>query len=331
MKTLIIAMMATSALAAAAPASAQYQNQQPGQSPYGNAGSQNAQGAASFDVRIAQLEERLDAGIRAGTIDRRQGAALRQQVAQLRQLERDNRRRGFNPQQHSEMQQRIAQLRHQIRSADRGSYDRHERQNDWAEYDARYGHPGAGADVHGSGRFDARLAQLEQRLEAGIRSGAISRRDAAGFRQQLAELNRMDRQTRGRALGGQHQSDMQQRISELRQQIRIADRGSYDRYERQGEWADYDRFGGDAYGQAGPGQTDAACQGRSGLGGIVDSLIGGATCLRVGERASGNLYAVPQQHAARYRDGGGVYYRSDGRVIYGIDARTHTVVRVYSM
>jgi hypothetical protein len=31
-----------------------------------------------------------------------------------------------------------------------------------------------------------------------------------------------------------------------------------------------------------------------------------------------------------YRDGNGVYYRSDGRNIYQIDARTNVVTRVFS-
>jgi nuclear transport factor 2 (NTF2) superfamily protein len=40
---------------------------------------------------------------------------------------------------------------------------------------------------------------------------------------------------------------------------------------------------------------------------------------------------VPSQYRYQYRDGNGVYYRSDGRAIYQIDARTDTVLRVYSM
>jgi hypothetical protein len=38
---------------------------------------------------------------------------------------------------------------------------------------------------------------------------------------------------------------------------------------------------------------------------------------------------VPYEYRGQYRDGGGVYYRSDGRAIYQIDARTNTVLGVY--
>jgi hypothetical protein len=40
---------------------------------------------------------------------------------------------------------------------------------------------------------------------------------------------------------------------------------------------------------------------------------------------------VPYEYRSRYRDGNGVYYRSDGRQIYQIDARTQTVLRIYAI
>jgi hypothetical protein len=49
--------------------------------------------------------------------------------------------------------------------------------------------------------------------------------------------------------------------------------------------------------------------------------------LQVGQRVPYNLYGIPSQ----YRDGNGVYYRSDGRRIYQIDARNDTVIRIFAM
>ena len=40
---------------------------------------------------------------------------------------------------------------------------------------------------------------------------------------------------------------------------------------------------------------------------------------------------MPYEYRNQYRDGNGVYYRSDNRAIYQIDARTDTVVRIYSL
>ena len=42
-----------------------------------------------------------------------------------------------------------------------------------------------------------------------------------------------------------------------------------------------------------------------------------------------DLDPVPYAYRSRYRDGRDVYYRSDGRAIYGIDARTNAVVEVH--
>jgi hypothetical protein len=66
------------------------------------------------------------------------------------------------------------------------------------------------------------------------------------------------------------------------------------------------------------------------VGQILDRVTGN-NGLRVGQRASANLGAVPYDYRSQYRDSDSVYYRSDNRNIYQIDARTQTVVRVYPM
>ena len=94
-------------------------------------------------------------------------------------------------------------------------------------------------------------------------------------------------------------------------------------YDRDGRWDDDARNGAnnDDY------ERPAA---RGGLGGIIDNVLGRGS-LRVGQRASGNLSALPYEYRNQYRDTNSAYYRTDGRQIYQIDARTQTVVRVYAM
>ena len=98
-------------------------------------------------------------------------------------------------------------------------------------------------------------------------------------------------------------------------------------HDRDGRW-DED----EVYGVGGP-YEEVECVNRGGIGGIFDRVLGTGDCpgLRVGQRATGNLGAVPSEYRNRFRDGNGSYYRSDGRAIYQIDARTHTVVRIYSI
>jgi hypothetical protein len=102
--------------------------------------------------------------------------------------------------------------------------------------------------------------------------------------------------------------------------------GRYDRLDRNNDgWDDRDhdrdgRWDDDGY------QEPA----RGGIGGIIDNVLGTGG-LRVGQRAPSNLGALPYEYRGRYRDSNGAYFRSDGRSIYEIDARTQTVVRVHPM
>jgi hypothetical protein len=177
------------------------------------------------------------------------------------------------------------------------------------------------------------IAQLDARLQAGVRDGLIDRTEARELRMDLRELRRLERQYSYNGLTQAERQDLRQRLRSLREDIRLADNGRYDRDNRYGNWNDWND---DGYtGRGGPYEPayDTACDNRGGIGGVIDSVLGRDNCysLRVGSRATGNLYSVPSQYRYQYRDGNGVYYRSDGRAIYQIDARTDTVLRIYPM
>lgn len=218
-----------------------------------------------------------------------------------------------------------------------------------------------GTNVNSGVGISNQIAQLDARLQAGISAGLIDRSEARELRMDLRDLRRLERQYSYNGLTQAERQDLRQRIRSLRQDIRIADNGRYDRDNRYGNWndpywndgyatridrnndgwddRDYDRDGridDDGYiGRGGPYEPayDTVCETRGGIGGVIDSVLGRENCysLRVGSRATGNLYSVPSQYRYRYRDGNGVYYRSDGRAIYQIDARTNTVLRIYDM
>ena len=228
-----------------------------------------------------------------------------------------------------------------------------------------YGNQGYGtqgyANAGGTVGIANRIAQLDARLQAGIQSGAVSRQEAQSLRAQLRQLRQLERQYSYNGLSQQERRDLQQRLRSVRQQLRAADEGRFDQDSRYGSWDDgYDNGGyaqggynngaynnggynnggynnggynnGGYNGQGGPYQ-DEYCESRGGLGGVIDRVVGRDNCtgFQVGQRVSGNLYSVPSEYRYQYRDGNGVYYRSDGRQIYQIDARTNTVIRVYGM
>ena len=193
------------------------------------------------------------------------------------------------------------------------------------------------ANAGGGMGISNRIAQLEARLNAGIQSGDIDRAEGRSLRMELRQLQRLERQYSYNGLTQAERQDLQNRLREFRQDLRTADNGRYDRDNRYGSYND-PYWNDDGYtGRGGPYEPayDNYCDtgSRGVIGGVIDSVLGrNDNCgLRVGARATGNLYSVPSQYRYQYRDGNGVYYRSDGRAIYQIDARSNTVMRVYPM
>jgi len=195
-------------------------------------------------------------------------------------------------------------------------------------YGQGYGQQGS---YRGGGNADAnisaRINQLQLRFQAGVQSGSINRREAMTLRQQIGQLTQLDRRYARGGYDGRERAELQRRVNEVRVAIRRADRNN------QARWNDYDRE--DGYGRDGRWNDrddgrERYDQPRTGLGGVVDGLLGGGG-LRVGQRASADLRALDGRYRNDYRDDNRGYYRTDGRQIYQIDARTHTVVRVHPM
>jgi hypothetical protein len=272
-KTIFIALAATSAIAAAAPASAQSGG-------YGG----NAYGANSnIEMRADQLQMRLQAGVRSGAITRAEAMPLRAQLRELMRLETLYAGDGISGRERADLQHRIISLRQGIRMAERTTDGRYGRDDD------RYG------------RDDDRYGRDEDRYGRDDRYG---RGDVD---------SRYDRNNDGwddRDGNRDGRWDVDSRYD--------SNRDGYDDrdYDRDGRWDD--------------GQGYRQSDNRGVVGQILDRVTGNGG-LRVGQRASANLGSVPYAYRNQYRDSDNVYYRSDSRNIYQIDARTQTVVRVYAM
>jgi hypothetical protein len=121
-------------------------------------------------------------------------------------------------------------------------------------------------NARGAIGFDARIDNLQTRLQAGVQNGTITRAEAQRLRPQLRQLRDLERQYSMNGLTMQEQRDLQQRIRSLRQQIRIADNNAYDRYEQRNMWSEYDVNGQQGYGQQGYGQQGQQGYGQQGYG-----------------------------------------------------------------
>ncbi len=321
MRKLFTMLAGTATIGFAAPAVAQSYDRY---DPY-------ARADAQVEARIGQVEARIDAGLRSGEIDRREAWQLQRGIQGIRVLESRYGRDGLSRDETADLERRLDALHGQVRIADRGTWDRYDR---YARNDERYDR----SDRYGSGRsrmnFDHRIERLEARLEAGIRSGEIDRREAWTLRRDLETAEQLERRYRSGGISDAEAADLRQRVALLRRGIRTADRGTWDRYEDRNEWAGWEDRNDDGYGVGGPYDEELeACQPSTGIGGLIGGILGLDECpgLDVGDRVTGNLYAIPPANRDQFRDGRNVYYRSDGRAIYGIDTRTHTVVRVYPL
>src|SRR4051812_15102211 len=107
MNRIIIALAATTAFAAAAPAAAQY--------------------GGNFQLRIGELQAQLQAGIDSGAIGRGEARPPARRLRELPQLGRLYSRGGFTSQERSAPQTRWAGLRRGIRRAGRDGDRRYSR------------------------------------------------------------------------------------------------------------------------------------------------------------------------------------------------------------
>ncbi|HEY0446593.1 MAG TPA: hypothetical protein VGD19_09080 [Allosphingosinicella sp.] len=230
---------------------------------------------------------------------------------------------------------------------------------------------------YASGNFQARIQQIQSEIQTGVQAGTIRSDDARTLREHLRVLRQTERTYALNGFTRTERQDLQNRIQNLRQQIRYAENvrgdtrysqsGLVDRnrdgfddrdFDRDGRWDDdtntrygqsgyidrnrdgFDdrdrdrdgRWDDNSYGMGGPfDEVSQVCGTRSGLGGILGGLLGSDNCLSVGERAPGNLSALPYQYRTQFRDGSGYYHRYVNGNVVQIDARTGTVVRIYDI
>ena len=305
MKKILLAMSAVSAIALAAPAAAQNYPAQnyPVQ---GNAG-------ANIEVRIGELDARIDALANARAITRTERQTLRNEVRTLSRLENQYSRDGLSRPERQDLRQRVQALRERIRIAEqRAGYNRDgrdcppglERRDNGCIPPGQVGRDGYGGfiDRNRDGyddrdlNRDRRVDDRERQIGGGYESGGFIDRNRDGYDDR--DLNR-DR-----------------RVDDRERQIAGGDYDRDDNWDdRDGRWEEEDRGG------------------RGGvIGGVIDNVLGRNT-LRVGQRvtAEARLQPVPYEHRDEFRDGNGVYHRTDGRSVYRIDANTDTVLQIYTL
>lgn len=182
------------------------------------AGAASAQGWMSINERQARLDDRIDAGVRTGDLSRSEAVRLRAEFRDLARMEAAYRRDGLSPSERRVLDERFDRLAARVRM-ERNDWDRgYARNDDWGRW---FG----GNDWRDNrGRWvniDRRQAQLDRRIDQGVRSGQLTATEAARLRADFNALARMEIRYRRGGLSAGEMADLDRRFDMLAQKIRF--------------------------------------------------------------------------------------------------------------
>ncbi|HYD87700.1 MAG TPA: hypothetical protein VEA80_09510 [Vitreimonas sp.] len=172
MKKFLAMAVAASALAVAAPAS--------------------AQSWQSINQRQANLDQRIDVGVRNGSLTRGEAARLRAEFRDLARLEaRYRASSGLSYGERADLDRRFDSLSSQIRYERRDDDDRR-----WQS-------------------INARQRQIDNRIDWGLRRGYLTQREATRLRADFNEIARLEVRYRRNGLSRGERRDLDRRFDRL--------------------------------------------------------------------------------------------------------------------
>ncbi|WP_405041462.1 hypothetical protein [Phenylobacterium sp.] len=191
-----------------------------------SAGAASAQGWTSINERQANLDARIDAGVRSGDLTRDEARELRGAFGEVAQLESRYRVDGLSAWERTDLERRFDALSARIRYDRNDSQDRGDRGDRWDNWNAPNG---------GWMSINQRQERLDRRIDQGVRSGKLTRREAMRLRTDFQVIARLENRYRANGLSAWERSDLDRRFDTLSTRIR---------WERN----DRDQYG-DGYGQ----------------------------------------------------------------------------------
>ena len=173
----------------------------------------SAQNWVPINQRQANLEARIDAGVRSGDLTRVEARELRAALSDLDAREARYRVDGLSPGERDDLNRRFDALSARIR------YDRHDRQARWDDWRMPDG---------GWMNINARQARLDRRIEQGLRDGRLTPREAASLRAEYRSIARLEARYRSNGLSAWERNDLDRRFDAPAAHIRW-DRNDYAR------------------------------------------------------------------------------------------------------
>lgn len=272
----------------------------------------NAGGAVAIETRIANLEARFDAAMRAGVLTREEQLAISTQLSQLRSLERQYARNGLTSRERRTLQQRIRNVRDQLRSSAGNAWARN---YGWSDRDLDVYVPAYGATGYTYDAYGRRVPVQTQ--------GQAYTYDAYGRRVPVQT------QTQGYTYDAYGRRVPVPTVTYDAYGRAIPNTGYY------GQGGPYEPVYNPPSNNSGIGNILSGVLGsvlgggNSGAGGILGSILGNGG-LRPGDIITSVIgNALSRGNDYGYQDRGDVYFRTDGQRVYEIDARTNRVIRIH--
>lgn len=185
-----------------------------------SAGAASAQTWVSVSNRLERLDDRIDAGVRSGDLTRGEAARLRAEFDALARLEMRYRAGGLTRWERSDLDRRYDRLAMRVR------FERNDAQEGW--FGGRGWTDNRGAWVS----INRRQAQLDRRIDQGLRTGQLTPAEAARLRAEFNHVARIETRYRAGGLTLAERRDLDRRFDRLAAQIRWERRDSQYGYNR---------------------------------------------------------------------------------------------------
>ena len=161
-------------------------------------------GWQNINARQAQLDQRIDVGVRNGSLTRDEAVRLRGEFRMIADLENRYRAGGLSMAERADLDRRFDLLSARIRYERADNQDR----RDW--------------NNRGGVSINQRQAVLDRRIDMGLRNGSLTRAEAARLRSEFRTIANLE--ARYRASGGlqpRERQDLDRRFDLLQARIRM--------------------------------------------------------------------------------------------------------------
>ena len=159
------------------------------------AAAQSYGGWQPISQRQVQIEQRIDRGVRNGDLTRREAASLRAEFDQITRIEASYRRDGLSNWERADLDRRFDNLAQRIR------FERNDRGD------------------RGWTPINQRQRQIDARIDAGVRDGSLSRREAANLRAEFQDIAALEARYRRNGLDNRERADLDRRFDRLSAQV----------------------------------------------------------------------------------------------------------------